>query len=125
MIERNIGLQETHEDADSGLELDMVVRPRVVREARIVARCDLPSLSGQNNETFYISCGSQETLNYLGAGSQPARQEFLRLKRNASRKHNNSGGSLSTINSRPNSITVEDERVPFTRFNSKETSICE
>ena len=48
MINYCIDVQETHEDADSGLELDMVVRPRVVREARIVARCDLPSLSGQH-----------------------------------------------------------------------------
>ena len=42
----NDDVQEPHDDADSGLELDMVVRPRIVREARIMARCDLPSLSG-------------------------------------------------------------------------------
>ena len=47
---------------------------------------------------------------------QPARQEYMRLKRGESRKHRLS---------RPNSIQIEEERVPFTRFNSKETSICE
>ena len=53
MIDYCNDVQETHEDADSGLELDMVVRPRVVREARIVARCDLPSLSGQHTPPIY------------------------------------------------------------------------
>ena len=54
--------------------------------------------------------------------SAPARQEFLRMKRTESRKYRNINCASS---SRPNSCQIEEERIPFARFNSKETPICE
>ena len=50
-----------------------------------------------------------------------ARKEIIRIKRTESRRYRN----ISSGSSRPNSCQIEEERIPFARFNSKETPICE
>lgn len=95
--------QEKLEDTDSGLEMDVVTKPKHHNKEKMVM------LRHKDNKKESLSNGV--TVPAL------ARQEFLRLKRSESRK----ARSIS----RPNSMQIEDERIPFTRFNSKETSICE
>ena len=80
--------QDKVEDTDSGLEMEVVSKPKV-KEAK---------------------------LEFTAA---PARSEYRKLRRTESKNRYRDRERM-----RPGSLQVEDERTPFTRFNSKDNTKC-